>query len=32
MNPDWYAAWREEAFDQLNAKNTRLQNDFRLGR
>jgi hypothetical protein len=32
MNPDWYAAWREEALDQLNAKNTRLQNDFRLGR
>lgn len=32
MNPDWYAAWREEAFEQLNAKNTRLQNDFQLGR
>jgi hypothetical protein len=31
MNPDWYAAWREEASEQLNAKNARLQNDFRLG-
>ncbi|RVD20803.1 DUF6882 domain-containing protein [Mesorhizobium sp. M4B.F.Ca.ET.017.02.2.1] len=31
MDPDWYAGWREEAFDQLNAKNDRLQKDFRLG-
>lgn len=31
MNPDWYAAWREEAIEQLNAKNARLQNDFGLG-
>jgi hypothetical protein len=31
MNPDWYGAWREEAVEQLNVKNTRLQNDFRLG-
>ncbi|AZO47247.1 MAG: hypothetical protein EOS54_09725 [Mesorhizobium sp.] len=31
MNPDWYTGWREEAFDQLKAKNDRLQKDFRLG-
>ncbi|TPI42206.1 hypothetical protein FJ414_07115 [Mesorhizobium sp. B3-1-6] len=31
MDPDWYAAWREEAFEQLRAKNRRLQDDFRLG-
>ncbi|MER8829387.1 hypothetical protein NKH73_18655 [Mesorhizobium sp. M0938] len=31
MNPDSYAAWREEAFEELNAKNDRLQKDFRLG-
>jgi len=31
MNPDWYSDWRDEAFDQLKAKNDRLQNDFRLG-
>lgn len=31
MNTDWYRAWRDEAIDQLNAKNGRLQNDFRLG-
>ena len=29
--PDWYPAWRDEAFEQLNAKNERLQKDFRLG-
>ncbi|CCV14069.1 DUF6882 domain-containing protein [Mesorhizobium sp. STM 4661] len=32
MNPDRYTAWREEAFEQLNAKNKRLQDDFGLGR
>ncbi|UCI23890.1 DUF6882 domain-containing protein [Mesorhizobium sp. B2-8-5] len=31
MDPDWYAAWRDEAFEQLRAKNRRLQDDFRLG-
>jgi hypothetical protein len=31
MNPDSYAAWREEAFEELSAKNDRLQKDFRLG-
>ncbi|BCG94817.1 DUF6882 domain-containing protein [Mesorhizobium sp. 131-2-1] len=31
MDPDWYAGWREEAYDQLTAKNDRLQKDFRLG-
>ncbi|TPI39113.1 hypothetical protein FJW07_13040 [Mesorhizobium sp. B3-1-9] len=31
MDPDWYAAWREEAFEQLRGKNRRLQDDFRLG-
>ena len=31
MDPDWYAGWREEAFEQLNAKNERLHKDFRLG-
>ncbi|MBZ9810607.1 hypothetical protein LB542_09695 [Mesorhizobium sp. BR1-1-9] len=29
-HPDWYPAWRDEAFDELKAKNTRLR-DFRLG-
>src|SRR5262245_29303879 len=29
-NPEWYPAWRHEAVEQLNAKNTRLRNDFRL--
>jgi hypothetical protein len=29
--PDWYPAWRDEAFDQLNAKNERLHEEFRLG-
>ncbi|SFO75847.1 hypothetical protein SAMN03159463_02835 [Mesorhizobium sp. NFR06] len=31
MDPDWYAAWCEEAFEQLRTKNKRLQDDFRLG-
>jgi hypothetical protein len=30
-NPDWYPAWRDEAIDQLNARNTHLQDKFRLG-
>jgi len=30
-NPDWYPAWRDEAFQLLNAGNARLQDDFRLG-
>ncbi|WP_246506079.1 DUF6882 domain-containing protein [Mesorhizobium silamurunense] len=30
-HPDWYPAWRDEAFDQLNEKNGRLQEEFRLG-
>ncbi|RWA74501.1 DUF6882 domain-containing protein [Mesorhizobium sp.] len=30
-HPDWYPAWRDEAFDQLNAKNDRLHDEFRLG-
>ena len=31
MDPDWYSAWCEEAFEQLNAKNDRLTKEFRLG-
>ncbi|PDQ20290.1 hypothetical protein CN311_14960 [Mesorhizobium sanjuanii] len=31
MDTGWYSAWRDEAFDQLDAKNMRLENDFRLG-
>ncbi|MBZ9847650.1 hypothetical protein LB565_06565 [Mesorhizobium sp. CA14] len=31
MQPDWYPAWRDEAFQQLTAKNARLAKDFRLG-
>lgn len=31
MQPDWYPAWRDEAVKQLNAKNARLQQQFRLG-
>ena len=31
MDPDWYSAWREETFQQLKAKNDRLQKYFRLG-
>lgn len=30
-HPDWYPAWRDEALDQLNAKNDRLQDEFHLG-
>lgn len=29
--PDWYPAWRHEAMHQLQAKNARLDEDFRLG-
>ncbi|TJV07234.1 MAG: hypothetical protein E5Y12_01775 [Mesorhizobium sp.] len=31
MKPDWYPAWRDEAIEQLNAKNDRLEKDFQLG-
>ncbi|MDX8529634.1 hypothetical protein RFM41_19000 [Mesorhizobium sp. VK25A] len=31
MQPDWYPAWRDEAFEQLTAKNARLAKDFGLG-
>ncbi|MER9313884.1 hypothetical protein NKI31_00005 [Mesorhizobium sp. M0659] len=31
MNPHWYVAWRDEAVEQLDAKNARLQQAFRLG-
>ncbi|MER9302341.1 hypothetical protein NKJ06_18515 [Mesorhizobium sp. M0293] len=31
MKPDWYPAWRDEAIEQLNAKNDRLNKDFHLG-
>jgi hypothetical protein len=31
MQPDWYPDWRDEAFEQLTAKNARLEKDFRLG-
>ncbi|BCM19729.1 hypothetical protein MJ8_35100 [Mesorhizobium sp. J8] len=31
MQPDWYPAWRDEAVEQLTAKNARLAKDFRLG-
>jgi hypothetical protein len=30
-NPDWYSQWRAEAVEQLDKKNRRLQDDFRLG-
>ena len=30
-SPDWYPAWRDEAIDQLNTKNKRLESDFHLG-
>ncbi|MET3581682.1 hypothetical protein ABID19_004735 [Mesorhizobium robiniae] len=29
-HPDWYLDWRDEAFHQLQMKNARLQDDFRL--
>lgn len=29
--PDWYPAWRDEAIDQLHAKNKRLHDEFHLG-
>ncbi|WP_348645166.1 DUF6882 domain-containing protein [Mesorhizobium sp. WSM4315] len=32
MQPDWYPAWRDEAFEQLTAKNAILEKEFRLGR
>ncbi|BCG80369.1 DUF6882 domain-containing protein [Mesorhizobium sp. 113-3-3] len=31
MQPDWYPVWRDEAFEQLIAKNAGLENEFRLG-
>ncbi|MER9167315.1 hypothetical protein NKI12_08000 [Mesorhizobium australicum] len=31
MQPDWYPAWRDDAFKQLVAKNAQLEKDFRLG-
>lgn len=31
LKPDWYPAWRDEAIEQLNAKNARLNKDFHLG-
>lgn len=31
MQPDWYPAWRDEAVEQLTAKNACLAKDFRLG-
>lgn len=30
-HPDWYPAWRDESFDQLQDKNDRLHREFRLG-
>lgn len=31
MQPDWYDAWRDEAFEQLTTKNAMLAKEFRLG-
>jgi len=31
MQPDWYPAWRDQAFEQLTAKNAGLEKEFRLG-
>lgn len=31
MQPDWYPAWRGQAFEQLTAKNAGLEKEFRLG-
>jgi hypothetical protein len=31
MQPDWYPAWRDEAIEQLKAKNARSKKEFRLG-
>jgi hypothetical protein len=31
MQPDWYPAWRDEAIEQLKAKNARLKKDLHLG-
>lgn len=30
-HPAWYPDWQEEAFDELVAKNKRLEDEFRLG-
>ena len=30
-NPDWYAEWHHEAVHQLQAKNARLDAEFRIG-
>jgi hypothetical protein len=31
MQPDWYPAWQDEAFEKLTAKNAGLEKEFRLG-
>ncbi|WP_256750317.1 DUF6882 domain-containing protein [Mesorhizobium sp. Mes31] len=31
MKLDWYPAWRDEAIEQLNVKNARLEKEFRIG-
>ncbi|MBZ9724673.1 hypothetical protein FJW04_22940 [Mesorhizobium sp. B2-7-3] len=31
MTPEWYSNWCAEAFEQLTAKNARLEKDFHLG-
>ncbi|MBZ9926971.1 hypothetical protein LB571_21000 [Mesorhizobium sp. BR1-1-4] len=31
MTPGWYSNWCAEAFEQLTAKNARLEKDFHLG-
>jgi hypothetical protein len=30
-DPDWYRAWRHDAVHQLQAKNRRLETEFRIG-
>ena len=30
-HPDWYPAWRHDAFHQLQEKTARLKSEFRLG-
>ncbi|WP_245262237.1 DUF6882 domain-containing protein [Mesorhizobium sp. WSM3626] len=31
MEPNWYSAWRDEAIEQLESKNSRLEKEFRIG-
>jgi hypothetical protein len=31
MDPEWYAAWRAEAFQDLVKKNERLETEFKIG-